>query len=60
MDAVSAFDQTLPISDDEAAKFTKYSTAVHKVIVMVNAGLIGLLQLINQQSSVLKHIKQHS
>uniref|UniRef100_A0A0D3CDJ5 Uncharacterized protein n=1 Tax=Brassica oleracea var. oleracea TaxID=109376 RepID=A0A0D3CDJ5_BRAOL len=54
MDAVSAVNQTLPISDDEAVKFTTYSTAVHKVIVMVNAGLIGLLQLINQQSSVLE------
>ncbi|KAH0851237.1 hypothetical protein HID58_094897 [Brassica napus] len=48
MDEVSAVNQTLPISDDEAVKFTTYSTAVHKVIVM------DYSQLINQQSSVLE------
>lgn len=54
MEAVSAVNQTLPISGDETVKFTTYSAAVHKVIVMVNAGILGILQLMSQQSSVLE------
>lgn len=51
METVSADNQTLPISGDEMEKFTSYSAAVHKVIVMINAGIIGLLQFMNQQCS---------
>lgn len=54
MEAVSTNNQTLPLSGDETLKFVAYSSAVHKVIVMVNAGVIGLLQLVNQQTSVLE------
>ncbi|KAF8095337.1 hypothetical protein N665_0336s0014 [Sinapis alba] len=54
MEAVSTNNQTLPVSGEETVKFVAYSSAVHKVIVMVNAGVIGLLQLINQQTSVLE------
>ncbi|KAL1204944.1 hypothetical protein V5N11_016295 [Cardamine amara subsp. amara] len=52
MEAVSTVNQALPISVGEKAKFTTYSAAVHKVVVMVNTGILGLLQLISQQSSV--------
>ncbi|ESQ33618.1 hypothetical protein EUTSA_v10009399mg [Eutrema salsugineum] len=51
MASVSENNQPFPISDDEPEKFTAYSTAVHKVIVMVNAGILGLLQLLNQEKS---------
>ncbi|VVA93271.1 unnamed protein product [Arabis nemorensis] len=51
MESVSAINQTLPNSGDETEKFTVYSAAVHKVIVWVNTGIIGLLQLTNQQNS---------
>ncbi|CAE5958993.1 unnamed protein product [Arabidopsis arenosa] len=54
METVSAKNLTLPISVDETANFTIYSSAVHKVVVMVNAGILGLLQLVSQQSSVLE------
>ncbi|KAG2320560.1 hypothetical protein Bca4012_056399 [Brassica carinata] len=54
METVSTNNQTLPVSSDETVKFVAYSSAVHKVIVMVNAGVIGLLQLINQQTSLLE------
>lgn len=54
MEAVSTNNQTLPVSGDETVKFFAYSSAVHKVILMVNAGVIGLLQLINQQTSLLE------
>ena len=54
METVSAVNQTLPISGGEPVKFTTYSAAVHKVLVMVNAGILGLLQLVSQQSSVLE------
>ncbi|VVA93266.1 unnamed protein product [Arabis nemorensis] len=50
-EAISAVNQTLPNSDGEAMKFTAYSVAVHKVVVMVNAGILALLQLMNQQNS---------
>ncbi|EOA38765.1 hypothetical protein CARUB_v10010951mg [Capsella rubella] len=53
METDSVNNQTLlPISDDETAKFTTYSSAVHKVVVMVNAGILALLQLVSQHSSV--------
>ncbi|CAH2034829.1 unnamed protein product [Thlaspi arvense] len=52
METVSAVNQTLPISGDETEKFTTYSSAVHKVVVMINTGILGLLQLTNQKSSV--------
>lgn len=52
MQSVSDVNQTLPTSDDEKEKFNVYSTAVHKVVVMINAGVLGLLQLTNQESSV--------
>ncbi|KAG7598949.1 hypothetical protein ISN44_As06g031550 [Arabidopsis suecica] len=54
METDSANNQKLPISGDETAKFTIYSSAVHKVVVMVNAGILGLLQLVSQHSSVLE------
>uniref|UniRef100_A0A1J3EXD6 Uncharacterized protein n=1 Tax=Noccaea caerulescens TaxID=107243 RepID=A0A1J3EXD6_NOCCA len=54
MEAVFTNSQTLPIAGEETAKFTAYSAAVHKVIVMVNAGILGLLQLVTQQPSVLE------
>ncbi|KAL1213838.1 hypothetical protein V5N11_034462 [Cardamine amara subsp. amara] len=53
-EAASANNQSFPISGDETLKFTTYSSAVHKVVVMVNAGILGLLQLVSQQSSVLE------
>ncbi|EFH67222.1 hypothetical protein ARALYDRAFT_890760 [Arabidopsis lyrata subsp. lyrata] len=39
----SGNNQKFPISGDETAKFTIYSSAVHKVVAMVNAGILGLL-----------------
>ncbi|CAN8313906.1 unnamed protein product [Cochlearia groenlandica] len=51
MVSVSTVNQTLPISGVDTVNFTAYSTAVHKVVIMVNAGVIGLLQLLNQQQS---------
>lgn len=54
MKAVSAVNQTLPISGGETVTFTTYSAAVHKVVVMVNAGILGLLQLMSQHASVLE------
>ena len=42
METDSANNQKLPISGDETAKFTIYSSAVHKVVVMVNAGILGV------------------
>lgn len=51
MEAFSTTNQTLQISGDETSMFITYSIAVHKVVVMVNTGILGLLQLINQQSS---------
>ncbi|VVA93265.1 unnamed protein product [Arabis nemorensis] len=50
-EVVSAVNQTLPNSGGEAVNFTAYSAAVHKVVVMVNAGILALLQLMNQQNS---------
>ncbi|VVA93267.1 unnamed protein product [Arabis nemorensis] len=58
MESVSAVNQTLPISSDETEKFTVYSAAVHKVVVMVNAGIIGLVQLMNKQNSSLLEINK--
>ncbi|EOA37689.1 hypothetical protein CARUB_v10012341mg [Capsella rubella] len=53
METDSTNNQTVLISDDETAKyFTIYSSAVHKVVVMVNAGILALLQLVSQHSSV--------
>ncbi|KAL1192523.1 hypothetical protein V5N11_012416 [Cardamine amara subsp. amara] len=49
METVSADNQTLSIPGDEMEMFNAYSAAVHKVVTMVNAGIIGLLQLMNQQ-----------
>ncbi|KAH0853770.1 hypothetical protein HID58_020365 [Brassica napus] len=53
--SVSSIDQALPTSGDEKDKFTVYSTAVHKVVFMINVVVLGLLlHLVRQQSSVLK------
>ncbi|KAJ0237019.1 hypothetical protein HA466_0252940 [Hirschfeldia incana] len=52
--SVSAINQALPTSGDEQEKFTVYSTAVHKAVFMINVVVLGLLQLMSQQSSVLK------
>nr|VDD44320.1 unnamed protein product [Brassica oleracea] len=51
MEAFSTTNQTLQISGDETSMFITYSIAAHKVVVMVTTGILGLLQLINQQSS---------
>ncbi|RID62691.1 hypothetical protein BRARA_E01747 [Brassica rapa] len=41
--SVSSIDQALPTSGDEKDKFTVYSTAVHKVVFMINVVVLGLL-----------------
>ncbi|CAL9217047.1 unnamed protein product [Arabidopsis halleri] len=52
METVPANNLTLPITSNETAKFTAYSSAVHKVVVIINTVILGLLQLMSQQSSV--------